>query len=557
MQLRDYQQQAVDGVFDCLKSHNSTLVVLPTGTGKTVVFSHIIDQWKSGRVMVLAHREELIRQAADKIERVTGERPEIEMASERADMHIFRRGKVVVSSIQTQMAGRNAKRMEKFDPASFGLVVVDEAHHATAPSYQAVIDHYRSGGAKILGVTATPDRSDEAALGRVFESVAHVYEINDAINDGYLVPVHQQFVQVDSLDYSGIRTTAGDLNGGDLAELMEQERNLQAVAAPVIALAKWKRTIVFAASVAHAERLAEIINRKRPNSARWVCGETPRDERAQTLRDFASGQIQFVVNVGVLTEGFDDPGIEVVAIARPTKSRSLYAQMVGRGFRPLPGTIDGLPDADSRRLAIARSRKPKVEVLDFVGNSGKHKLITTADVLGGNYDDQTIDRARKSVQDGGTAADMNEALEEAKRAIAEEKRRKKEEEEEERRRLELAARRKIVAKANMRVQTVDPFDVFDIEPERERGWDTANPLSDKQKEMLERNGIATEGMSKRRAGQLISEIIGRRARGQCSFKQARILQKHGYATDVSFERASAIIDGLAKNGWRRPTEATA
>jgi type I site-specific restriction endonuclease len=248
------------------------------------------------------------------------------------------------------------------------------------------------------------------------------------------------------------------------------------------------------------------------------------------------------LNVGVLTEGFDDPSIEMVAIARPTKSRSLYAQMIGRGTRPLPGTVDGLGTADERRNAIARSRKPRIEILDFVGNSGRHKLITTADVLGGQYDDEVVEAAKKKAEESGTGVDMSEALEEAQR------------EAEERKRREAANRRKVFAKATYTTATVDPFDILDIQPERERGYDFVNPATEAQVAALTKMGLPTAGLSKRRASQLIGELIRRRSSGRCSFKQAQILTKYGYSGDVSFKEASAIIDSIAKNGWRRPQE---
>jgi len=178
VQLRPYQEAAVEGVYEAWQTSRATLIVQPTGTGKTIVCAHVIDRLPEGRVMVLAHREELIFQAADKIQRVTGRAPDIEMAEMRADHGpLWDRARVVVSSIQTQCAGASgAPRMKRFDPADFGLVIVDEAHHATAPTYRRVVDHYRQNpDCRVLGVTATPDRHDEEALGQVFESVAYDY----------------------------------------------------------------------------------------------------------------------------------------------------------------------------------------------------------------------------------------------------------------------------------------------------------------------------------------------------------------------------------------------
>jgi superfamily II DNA or RNA helicase len=544
MILRPYQADAVEGIFDAWRTARSTLLVQPTGTGKTVTFAHVIRRVPVGRALVLAHREELIFQAADKIEAVTGAKPDIEMAEMRADTRLFGKARVVVSSIQTQVAGRNGDtRMKRFDPGEFGLLVVDEAHHATAPTYRRVLEHYgRNPDLKILGVTATPDRHDEEALGQVFDSVAYDYELLDAIHDGWLVPIRQRSVVVDGLDYSSIRTTAGDLNGADLARVMEYEETLHAVASPALELAAGRKTLVFAASVAHAERLCEIFNRHRPECARFVTGTTPKDERRAMLADYAVEKFQILVNVGVATEGFDEPGIQVVVMARPTKSRALYAQMAGRATRPLPALVDGLPAATDRCAAIASSPKPACEIIDFVGNSGRHRLVSTADILGGNYSDEVVERARKAAENADSAAiDMAEALVDAERQLTEER--------------ERARRAAIRAKARYTSHAVDPFDVLAIEPWRERGWDKGRQPTEKMLALLEKSGIDTRGLSFSQAKQLVGEIIGRFEKKQCTFRQARLLARFGYPTDVPFPEASRLIDALAKNGWRRPEPA--
>ena len=267
MILRPYQTDAVSKVHEAWKDHRSALIVLPTGTGKTIVFSHIAGTVR-GRVMVIAHREELIAQAAQKIQVITGDEADVEMGEFWASEGVFSRSRVVVSSVQTQNAGMGGDgRMSRFDPSQFDLLIIDEAHHATAPTYRRLIDHYRQNpNLKVLGVTATPDRADEEALGQVFESVAFDYEIVDAIADGWLVPVRQRAVYVEGLDYSSVRTTAGDLNGADLARILEYEEALHGIAHPTMELVGTRKSLVFAASVAHAERLAEIFNRHRPGS---------------------------------------------------------------------------------------------------------------------------------------------------------------------------------------------------------------------------------------------------------------------------------------------------
>ena len=225
--------------------------------------------------------------------------------------------------------------MNRFDPAEFSLVIIDEAHHAVADTYQAVINYYRQNPKlKILGLTATPDRLDEAALGQIFDDVAYEFEINDGIEGGWLVPVVQTSVHVEGLDYSSIRTTAGDLNGKDLAEVLEYEENLHGMTTPILDLCGDGRALIFTVTVAQAERMAEIINRHKPDSAEYVCGTTPKEYRRDLFKRYATGQFQYLVNVGVATEGFDEPGILIgSSVATAGRSWSILGQSIGGSFR--------------------------------------------------------------------------------------------------------------------------------------------------------------------------------------------------------------------------------
>lgn len=498
--------------------------------------------------MVVAHREELIFQAADKIQKVTGLEPDIEMAEMRAaEFSLSGKARVVISTIQTQVAGRNGGRMTRFDPNEFSLLVIDEAHHAVASTYRRVIEHYRTNpNLQVLGVTATPDRADEEALGKVFDAVAWEYDIRFGITDGWLVPIHQRMVHADGLDLSQVRTTAGDLNGADLARVMEYEVPLHEIVGPTVELAGDRKTLVFAASLAHADRICDILNRHRSDSARWVHGGTQKAERRQLFRDYAKGEFQYLVNVGVATEGFDDPGVAVVVMARPTKSRALYTQMIGRGTRPLAGVVDhaDLWDSAERRCrAIADSNKPSVEIIDFVGNAGRHRLITTADILGGNVSDEVVDRARARLRQEGSG-DAMQALAWAETEIQAERERA--------RQAEAARRAKLTAKVNFRTQTIDPFDVFGLTPWRERGWEKGRQPSQKMVDLLERQGINTRGLTFAQARQLINEITSRWDSDRCSFKQAKILASRGLFTDITREQARQMIDAIAeREGWQR------
>jgi superfamily II DNA or RNA helicase len=553
MKLRDYQQQAEDAVFKEWEDGNrSTLLVLPTGLGKTLVFSSVIRRLGK-RAMVLAHREELIWQARDKIEKVTGMRADVEMGIYKSSVEpgLFHpKSDVIVSTIQTHNAGGDgAGRMTKFDPMDFDLLVVDEAHHCTSKSYRRVIDYYCTNpNLKVLGVTATPDRADEEALGQVFQSVAFDYEILDAIQNGWLVPIHQQLVSVESLDFSNIHTTAGDLNQGELDAVMMAEKNLHGIASATIDIIGDRRGIGFASSVEHARILSDIFNRHRPGLSNFVHGKTDKDERKQIIADFSAGRVQWLWNCGIFTEGFDDSGVEVISMARPTKSRSLYAQTVGRSTRPhesIAHRLGNMPIAAMRRSAIANSRKPSALIIDFVGNSGKHKLMTSADLLGGKVSDEAIDSVLREARKSGKPMRMDKSLEEEEKRLEEKKKREAE---------EFARKAKLTAKASYKTRSVNPFDILDVKPANPKGWDKGKVLSEKMMKMLKGAGVNPDGMDYSKAKQLCGLIIGRHASGLCTVKQAGLLKKYGYPTDLKFDQARKVIDAVAANGWRRPAQ---
>jgi len=535
---------------------------MPTGMGKTITFADLINQRSEhGRTLIMAHRDELIRQAVNKVRLVTGEEPVIEMAELRADdqpdqsrlVDGFdpymddKRSRFVVTSVQTQNArAGTGRRMERMNPEEFGTIIIDEAHHATAKSYQRVVEYYTgiNPRIKVIGYTATPDRTDEMALGKVFEVVAFDMEIVESIDLGWLVPIEQHFVEVDELDFSGVRTTAGDLNQKDLCGILEDEEILHEVAVPTREIADGRQTLVFAASVHQAKRLCEIFNRYQPGSACFVYQNTPKDERREIIRQYKEGKFQYLVNCMIATEGFDCPGIEVIAMARPTKSRCLYAQMAGRGTRPADDIVDLLgqqEDPEDRKKSIAQSRKPKMTIIDFVGNSGRHKLISTADILGGRYEDDVIERAAANArqQQNGEAVNMQLVLAEAATQIEEE---------------EQARRKKVQAKARYRSQKISPFNVFHLTPRRERQWNRGRPATDRMIGFLRRAGVDdVDQMTFAECSTVIGELQARREKKLCTFKQAKLLKRFEYdPKDVTFEAASDLITAIAENGWRRP-----
>jgi len=550
MSTREYQDEAESAAHHEWETVTSTAVVMPTGTGKTVLFAKIIKRRLPGRALILAHREELIWQAREKVERFAGVDCGIEMAELHTNATLFGETPVVVSTVQTLNSPWGDRlRMGRFKPTDFDLLVCDECHHATAPSYRRIFDYFKQNPKlKILGVTATPDRADEEALGQVFDSVAYDYEILDAIHDGWLVPISQQFVSVGGLDFSEVRTTAGDLNGADLANIMESEKNMQGVTAASLQIIGNRRAILFTCSVKQAEQASDIFNRHKPGMAAWVCGATNKDDRREMLTRFKNGEIQVMCNCGVLTEGFDDPGVEVIIMGRPTKSRSLYAQMAGRGTRPLDGLVDGQANKEDRKRAILESNKPQCLIVDFVGNSGRHKLMSAADILGGKVSDEAIARAVDRAKKTNSAVRMDTALDEEEQKLRDEIAQRKQ--------AELARKAKLVAKVKYSAKDINPFDVFEIEPVKIRGWDNGRVLSEAQSQMLMRQGINPDKMPYAQARQLITEMFKRMDKKLCTLKQAKLLMRYGYETKgMTFENASKLITELSKN-WKGRTPST-
>lgn len=541
--MRPFQTDAFDATIEAFLNNQSALCVMPTGVGKTVYFAHVVlARLALGRAMIVAHRKELLAQAANKIEAITKARPDVEIGAQYAtEYQMYRRAKVVVSTVQTQVAGRDPhrRRMTRFDPKDFATLVIDEAHHAPAKIYRATIDHYTTNGElRVLGVTATPDRADEKALGTIFDTVAYEMGLLTAIKDGWLVPIRQRMIDVKSIDLTTVGTVAGDLNARELAAVMEEERNLWGVVNPTIEIAGDRQTLVFASSVEHAARMAEMINRVLPGKAALVTGKTKDDERETTMRRFASRDIQFLCNVDVATEGFDMPNVEVIAIARPTKSRARYAQMVGRSTRPL-APVDDYEEAADRRDLISRSEKPNALILDYVGDSGQHKLVTTADILGGDHDQDVIDLAVRTAKTHGEEVDMRQEIEEA----IETRRR----EEEKRRDLRVGVRGRVKYSARL----VDPFDIFDLAPERDKPYFAGRGATEKQVQFLEKARIPDpRGLTQQQAGQIQREVVRRWNSKQCTYRMANQLKRFGYPTTLSMEKAGAIIGAIAGNHWK-------
>lgn len=511
MKLRPYQMAAVAAVRDAFRRHRSTLVVMPTGTGKTVTFGQVARHAVTAgrKVLVLAHREELLDQAERSL-RLFDLRTGVEMAEHRVER--LDRTDVVLASVPSLQG----QRLAGYDPDAFGLVVVDEAHHAAAPSYRAILDHFASS--YVLGVTATPDRADGVGLQGVFEQVAFSYEIRDAIQDGWLVPIRARRIVVEALDLDAVKLKGGkrsDYQDGALAEQMQREAVLHGVAAPIVELAGDRPTLVFCASVEHARALADVIDRYAgAGAAVAIDGTAPREVRTDVVDRFREGRIRFLCNCALFLEGFDAPPTACVAMARPTRSRGLYTQAVGRGTRLHPGKEDLL-------------------ILDFVGAAEDFSLCCPADVLEGRPLEDAERRRVAKVMDEDDELGVLEALDRA----------------------DELARAEITVEARWQAFDVDPFRALGIS--RPRDPDDAPRATQRQLNTyaIQSLGIDCRGLSQREASRLIDEVIERTRLGLCTYRQARLLAKHGInPTGIDRGEAGRLITAIRDHGWRAPSE---
>lgn len=331
--------------------------------------------------LVIAHRDELIEQTVEKMKFLNPNRKVgIEKAAKRATEDC----QIVVATVQSLTEKRLQEFMARFG-TRIGLFVIDEAHHAAAPTYRAIVTaiRWRRDDAMIMGFTATPRRADKVGLGDIFQKIVYSMDTAESVEQGYLVPVHAYTVHTQtSLDT--VNTRAGDFVVGELAEAVDNaERNRQIIDA-YEEIVPGRKALVFAASVAHARNLRDAFV-KRGIKALFASGETPADERAKVVSDFRKGKAQVLVNCGLYLEGFDVPSIETIVNARPTKSQTLYTQITGRGLRPvdeIANVLSDAPDAELRRTLIRQSHKQFATVLDIVDIARRHELITAPTLWG-------------------------------------------------------------------------------------------------------------------------------------------------------------------------------
>ena len=515
MHLRPYQIQAKDAVLsEWSEGHRKTLLVLPTGTGKTVVFAKVVEDRvnNGGRALVLAHRGELLSQAADKIMVASGMKCALEKAESTS---LGSNMPVTVGSVQSLA---QPKRLARFPQNYFTDIVVDEAHHCLSDSYQRVLAHFPE--ANILGVTATPDRGDMKNLGQFFDSKAFEYTMPQAIKDGYLCPIKAQMIPLE-LDISGVKVTSGDFSSGEIGSALEPY--LDQIAREMTHYCQGRKTVVFLPLIHTSQKFREILNSYGLRAAE-VNGHS--DDREEVLRDFEAGRYDVLCNSMLLTEGWDCPAVDCVVVLRPTKVRSLYQQMVGRGMRLFPG-------------------KEHLLLLDFLWMSERHDLCRPSALI--SKDADIAKKIDQKMMDRGDGIDLIDAEEQAERDVLAER--------------EEALAKELAEMRKRKRKLVDPLQyALSIAAEDLVGyvptfaWEMAPP-SARQLDFLEKRGIfaeSVENMGKARL--LIDRLVRRQEEGLATPKQIRCLERYGFRQvgTWSFEAASKLITRLAANNWRIP-----
>ena len=514
MKLRGYQQEAHDAVIEKWGEFDKLLLNLPTGTGKTIVFSKIIEtvvQRGGGRCLVLAHRDELIRQAQDKLKISTGLDSAIEKADESAWGSLY---PVTIGSVQSLM---REKRRAKFSRDHYRYIIVDEAHHCLAASYQIVLNYF--DGAKVLGVTATPDRGDKRDLGQYFDAMAYEYSLTAAIHDEWLVPIQAQTLPL-KIDLSHCKIMAGDFSDKDLGSVLDPY--LEQIAQKMQEQVSDRKTVVFLPLIATSKKLESFL-RKAGLQVRHIDGTSKdRKEVLQWFRNAPAGSV--LCNSMLLTEGWDEPSADCIVCLRPTKIRALYTQIVGRGTRLFEG-------------------KKNLLLLDFLWLSERHQLCHPSHLFAET--EELAERMTKKQECCGYTADLKELLEEAKNEALNER--------------ENALAEELASHRRKKAKLINPI-AWALETHDEQlefyeptfKWQQKKPTK-RQLELLGNRGFDVNAVKdKGHASLLIDSVIKRSDINLATPKQVKLMAKFGVkdARSVTFQNARTIIDRIAANGWR-------
>lgn len=516
-ELRPYQSEAKDSIFKQWESVDRTLLVLPTGCGKTIVFAKVAERSvKNGnRVLILAHRSELLDQAADKIKKTTGLGCSVEKAEQSCLGEWYR---ITVGSVQSLA---RPKRIEQFDSNYFNTIIIDEAHHSTSDTYKKVINHFT--GAKVLGVTATPDRGDMRNLGEIFQSLAYEYTLPRAIKEGYLCRIKAMTLPL-SIDIKSVAMSNGDFSVNDLGNALDPY--LDGIAAEMKKYCLDRKTVVFLPLVKTSQKFKDILNKNGFRAAE-VNGESK--DRAEILKDFDDGKYNVLCNSMLLTEGWDCPSVDTIIVLRPTKMRGLYSQMVGRGTRLCEG-------------------KDHLLLLDFLWMTERHDLCHPASLICST--EEVAQKMTENIENKtGCEQDIIEAENEASEDVVAQR--------------EEALAKKLAEMKHRKKKLVDPIQ-FEMSIQAEDlagyvpsfGWEM-EPATDKQKATLEKLGILPDEIDNAgKAEKILEKLNMRRESGLTTPKQIRFLEGRGFehVGTWEFDKAKKLIDRIASNGWNIPQD---
>jgi superfamily II DNA or RNA helicase len=456
MKPRPYQAKALECIQSAFKEFKRLLAVLPTGSGKTIIFAWLAQLIQPKRTLILCHREELINQARDKIWATTGIVPEIEKAEQKASVY----APIVVASVQTMI-----RRLDRWPSNHFHLVVADEAHHAISESWQGVLSHFE---AHVLGCTATPDRGDKRTLAEYFESVAIDVPLIELIKERFLCPITIKSLPL-KIDLSKVRLLAGDFNDKQLGHILEPY--LDDIAWSIRKHASFRKVLAFLPLIATSHKFVDAC-RNVGLVAQHVDGGSP--DRQEILARYAAGEFDVLSNAMLLTEGYDDPTIDCVVVLRPTRSRPLFAQMVGRGTR-------------------IHETKDNLLLLDFLWLHEKHRIVHPADLLAKERED--ADRATDMAAGAGEERDLVDLYRDA---VAEREATLRE-------RLERLAKRKAkYISAEQFCMSHDNFEAADYQPTMH--WETQS-VTEKQAKYLEEANIDIETVRGRGHASVLLDMV--------------------------------------------------
>lgn len=494
--------------------HKNTLLVLPTGTGKTIVFCRLIEHLArlGKRTLILAHRGELLDQASDKLRKVTG----LRCATEKADLTCLGEWeRVVIGSVQSMM---RPKRLRQFATNYFDTIIVDEAHHTLANSYRRILDHFSS--AHVLGVTATPDRGDMRDLGDVFDSLAYEYSLPQAIKDGFLCPIKAFTIPLE-IDISGVKQQSGDYQAAALGHALDPY--LEQIADEMVKHCSDRKVVAFLPLIATSQKFCELLKERGLNAAE-VNGESR--DRTEILEAFRDNKTRVLCNSMLLTEGWDQPDVDTIVPLRPTRIRSLFAQMVGRGMRLHPG-------------------KDHLLLLDFLWNTARLPLCRPGSLIAEHQD--VADKMSENIAETGCPVDMEEAKEQAEGDCIAER--------------EEALAKRLSEQRHKKAKLVDPLqfemsilgqDLSGYTPSF--GWES-EPVSQEQTAALVKDGINPDGIECAGKAQVVLDKLSRRRiDGMATPKQIRLLERYKFASvgQWQFESARKMIARISASGWRVP-----